>query len=117
MASPANPDELNAKMMTLLASSGSDQSSTALYVLSASIFSLFIAFLNHHYGLRLKSTCCSRECSFDVKGDSAQADESGQVVHGRESIRASLVPSSGGSTGSATPTVHSDDDWENKIES
>ena len=107
MAAPVNSDELTAKMLTLLASYGSGENSTALYVLSASIFSLFIAFLKHHYGLRLKSTCCSKECSFDVKGDSAQTAENGQFVS--ESSRASLA--------SATPTVHSDDDWENKIES
>lgn len=114
MAAPANSDELTTKMLTLLANSGSDGSSTALYVLSASIFSLFIAFLKHHYGLRFKSTCCSKECSFDVKGDSAQTAENGQSVPLRESNHISLASNVNNSNSS---TVNSDDEWENKIES
>lgn len=43
-----------------------NSASSAIYVLAASIFSLFVAFIKHHYGLRLRSACCTKECDLEM---------------------------------------------------
>lgn len=62
MGDQINVEELLKKL------ADSNNNSQALYILAASIFSVFLAIMKHHYGLKMESACCSKKCSLDVKG-------------------------------------------------
>lgn len=55
--------------------STSSSTSSAIYVLAASVFSLFVAFLKHHYGIRLRSACCTKECDIEMSGSESKGGE------------------------------------------